>query len=133
MTPAARQAARLAIFTDAMIDDAPGSNDAAHALANHLNATMPADIIICRYKVSSSHVNGQLNAGFHADSSERLIRIAETFGLHYAETPYDDGRLDLSARGVIDGIDVRFWDNVPVPTPTAPKCGCDCHRTGATS
>jgi hypothetical protein len=103
----------------------------AEDVVARLIATMPADLTVSRYKVSGNHVDGQLSAGFHASSSAQLLRIAEQFGLDYAETAYDNNRLDLSARGVIDGVSVRFWDNVPDPSPAVPACCCDCHRTEA--
>jgi hypothetical protein len=108
------------------------TDDAAHHVAARLIATMPADLTVYRYRVGGNNVDGQLNAGFHADSSARLLRIAEQFGLDYAETAYDNGRLDLSARGVINGVNVRFWDNVPALVPAVPTCHCNCHGSAMT-
>lgn len=97
-----------------------------------VKAAMPADIRVAGYDICGEHVSIQLWAGYYADSSERLRRIAGAFDLDFTETENEYGRLDLVARGVIDGVKVRFWDNVPKPGPARPGCYCECHK-GATA
>lgn len=107
----------------------------AGRLLARFEAEMPADIVIHEYDVSDIRIIAQLDAGFRAESSARLRSIADLFGLTFNETAdrYVPGRLDLTASGTIDGIDVRFWDNVPVATPKPrriPSCTCHCHGSG---
>lgn len=111
----------------------------AERVEARFKAEMPADIVICKYDVDGdTHINAQLDFGWYADSSARLRRIAELFGLEYVESTskYTPGRIELISAGVIDGVNVRFWDNVPVRTPKPrriPSCTCDCHTAGGAS
>jgi hypothetical protein len=117
------------------VDERPVTGTTAEALVARLAQAMPDDIVVWRYTTSGGYVTGQLLAGLYADSSARLMRTARQFGLDYVETrdEYSPSRLDLSARGVIDGVTVRFWDNVPLPASAASVCSCGCHRPAVTS
>jgi hypothetical protein len=107
------------------------AEDRARALVAEFTSLMPADIAVHRYVVSGANVSGQINAGFHAESAARLRRIADKFDLAYTETKNGPDRLDLSARGVINGVNVRFWDDVPNPSPSMSACCCNCHGGAA--
>lgn len=101
-------------------------------LLARFEAEMPADITIYEYDVSDIRIIAQLDAGWRDESSERLRRIADLFGLTFTEAAsrFTSDRLDLAATGTIDGIDVRFWDNVPAQTPKPRRiesCTCICH------